>query len=263
MDYDDDKARPLLAVITGEKASLIVDAGNSYSHAKEFKEYIEKENIRNTKFLAITHWHWDHVYGMKVMDLINIGSLETKNKLEKVNSILSGKKEAELEEKSTVKMLSPLFKEYGEIKNLDIAFERVLEIDLGNKTCILECLGGDHSSDSTLIYIKEDKTMFLGDMPYRGFEGEYRTHHFSQVKRLRDEILKYDCEKFFTAHKNMYTRNEIEILLNKMTEIGGIVGKNESFEKSKKDFISVYNREPDEEEKFFIKAYVDGNNFKK
>ncbi len=263
MDYDDDKARPLLALIKGREASLIVDAGNSDTHAKEFIDYVKSSGTENAEYLAITHWHWDHIYGINYMNLTTLGSEKTKQKIGRMNDILRGKERAKIEEENTVAKLSGLFEEHGRVKNIDISFDRIARVNLGNITCVLECLGGDHASDSTLIYVEEEKVMFLGDMPYRGFEGKYRTHHFEQVKRLRDEIMKYDCEKFFTAHKEMYTREEMSELLNTMTEIGGIVDDSIEYEKSEKEFIEVYGRKPDEDEEFFMRAYIDGNIYNK
>ncbi|MFP3381085.1 MBL fold metallo-hydrolase, partial [Bacillus sp. SIMBA_069] len=44
-----------------------------------------------------------------------------------------------------------------------VVFEDRLEIDLGQVTCILQHVGGDHAQDSIVLYVKEAKTLFLGD----------------------------------------------------------------------------------------------------
>ncbi|MDO5707281.1 MAG: MBL fold metallo-hydrolase [Andreesenia angusta] len=261
MNYDDDKARPLLAIVRGKESSLVVDAGNSKSHAEEFIDYLNKENIDNIKYIGITHWHWDHIYGMQYMGLINIGSEKTKEKIKRLNNILNGEIQVEIEEKSTISKIKPLFRDFGKIKNLDLSFDGMLRLDLGGINCIFENLGGDHAEDSTLIFIVEDKTMFLGDMPYRGFEGVYRTHHLNNVKKLRKEILKYDCERFYTAHKDMYSRKEMENLLDLMVKLGEYVGESVKYEEIYMRFKNDYNREPNEEEEFFLKAYIDGNKY--
>jgi glyoxylase-like metal-dependent hydrolase (beta-lactamase superfamily II) len=54
--------RPVIGLVNGSKYSLIVDAGNSPHHAREILNEIENLGVNNAKYLAITHWHWDHVF---------------------------------------------------------------------------------------------------------------------------------------------------------------------------------------------------------
>jgi glyoxylase-like metal-dependent hydrolase (beta-lactamase superfamily II) len=44
-----------------------------------------------------------------------------------------------------------------------MTFEDEVQIDLGGITCIIKHVGGDHADDSVVIYIKEEKILFLGD----------------------------------------------------------------------------------------------------
>ncbi len=41
-----------------------------------------------------------------------------------------------------------------------------MELDLGEVTCVLKHVGGDHAHDSVVIYVKEEKILFLGDCIY-------------------------------------------------------------------------------------------------
>lgn len=54
--------RPIFALIQGDKNSLIIDTGNSPSHANLFQNAIKDINIGNV-FIVLTHWHWDHIFG--------------------------------------------------------------------------------------------------------------------------------------------------------------------------------------------------------
>ena len=73
--------RPALGLICGDKFSLVVDSGNSPAHASDFLKLVEKMDISPLKFVVITHWHWDHIFGIKTMDLLTISTEETKKKL--------------------------------------------------------------------------------------------------------------------------------------------------------------------------------------
>jgi hypothetical protein len=43
-------------------------------------------------------------------------------------------------------------------------------------TCILQHVGGNHSSDSVVIYVKEEKLLFLADSNYPDIYNEKRNY---------------------------------------------------------------------------------------
>ncbi len=45
----------------------------------------------------------------------------------------------------------------------DVTFDQRIEIDLGEVTCVVQHVGGDHAADSVIVYVKEEKILFLGD----------------------------------------------------------------------------------------------------
>ena len=51
-------------MLKGEKYSLAVDAGYSFCHVKDFYEAIELNKFGIPDFTVITHWHYDHTFGM-------------------------------------------------------------------------------------------------------------------------------------------------------------------------------------------------------
>lgn len=59
-------------------------------------------------------------------------------------------------------------KEYELISDIkitspDIVFADKLLFALGGINCVIERVGGDHSPDSTVIYVAEEGVLFLGD----------------------------------------------------------------------------------------------------
>ncbi len=69
--------RPILAVVRGEKHQLMIDAGNSSAHAALFLEEMKTHNLGSPDLLALTHWHWDHIFGMKYLGLPSIATKQT------------------------------------------------------------------------------------------------------------------------------------------------------------------------------------------
>lgn len=55
--------RPVLGVVTGASGSLIVDAGSSADHIASLLQAMCEQGIAAPRYAALTHWHWDHVFG--------------------------------------------------------------------------------------------------------------------------------------------------------------------------------------------------------
>lgn len=212
-------SRPTLGLVIGEKSSLMVDAGSSSEHAEEFVEYANSIGVKNLKYVAITHHHWDHISGIPHLDLVSIGSREAQDK-----------------------------------SGLDIGFEEKLKLDLGGVSCVIEHIGGDHSEDSSLVYVENEKIMFLGDSTYRGLWGEKRYHTLENVSRISERILSYDCDIYVTAHKEPYSRLEMESMLRRMMELGRAAESYSLLEELK---LGVQT-ELTAEDIFYLEAFYEG-----
>lgn len=60
MPYEEERDRPNLCYVKGDRLSLAVDAGHSAAHVQEFYALLEKENLPLPDITVLTHWHWDH-----------------------------------------------------------------------------------------------------------------------------------------------------------------------------------------------------------
>ncbi len=46
-----------------------------------FLEMLKEKNVSNPDFVALTHWHWDHIFGLSVLqNALTISHAETKKK---------------------------------------------------------------------------------------------------------------------------------------------------------------------------------------
>src|SRR5690606_10842421 len=121
------------------------------------------------------HWHWDHIFGLSVLSkAISISSKKTKVDMEKLIHLLWSDEalDARVKEGTEIEFCAnAIKKEFPEHRDNtivlpDITFEDRVEIDLGGVTCIVQHVGGDHASDSVVVYIKEEKILFVGDCIY-------------------------------------------------------------------------------------------------
>ena len=62
--YEEERDRPNLSYIKGDRWSLAVDAGHSDDHVREFYRALEEEGLPLPELTVLTHWHWDHTFGM-------------------------------------------------------------------------------------------------------------------------------------------------------------------------------------------------------
>ena len=60
--------RPMLAYINGSRISLAIDAGNSAAHVDEFYGALAEADLKKPDITVITHWHWDHTFGLHAVD---------------------------------------------------------------------------------------------------------------------------------------------------------------------------------------------------
>lgn len=171
MHAEHETDRPVLAAIIGERRTLLMDAGNSPAHAQLFREELARRGLRQPDILALTHWHWDHTFGMTAWEAPVIAQVGTAKELTELSGIRwSGEELDRIVQAGILSDASDrhIRLEYGDVTTIkvmppDILFTDSITIDLGGVTCELRHIGGDHSADSCLLYIKEDNVLFLGD----------------------------------------------------------------------------------------------------
>ncbi len=160
--------RPILAAVVGDNQTLLIDAGNSSSHAKLFKEQLASYHIFGD-MVALTHWHWDHVFGLSEMDMSSITNFMTYDKIKELQELSWEDKKLDERVKAGIEIpfcADAIKLELGRKREITIPdptiiFEKQIKLNLGGVTCIMEHVGGDHSTDSNLLYIPGKKRYFL------------------------------------------------------------------------------------------------------
>src|SRR5215218_7181263 len=60
--------RPSLCAVVGDRRTLMLDAGASSAHARRFLDGLSAEGVAPPSYVALTHSHWDHVFGAAEFD---------------------------------------------------------------------------------------------------------------------------------------------------------------------------------------------------
>lgn len=195
-------------MINGTRGTLVVDAGNSAAHAELLLREIAQAGITPPSFVALTHWHWDHVFGTSTLDLPTFSHIETQRVVHEMagldwsDAALDRRVEtgaeiafcrdmikAELPERSDLMLRTP-----------EIAFVDQVTLDLGGVTCQIMHVGGDHAIDSTIVYVPEDRIVFLGDCIYPDIYHVARRYTCDRLFPLFDRLLALDATCYLAGH---------------------------------------------------------------
>lgn len=169
--YNKEADRPVLGYINGQKYSLMVDSGNSKKHVELFNEAISNEGLRKPDVIAITHWHWDHTFGMNAVEGITIAHKKTNDKLAEIakwkwtDSEMKKRLEAKVEIEfadTCIRKEYPLLSEIR-VTTSDISYNGDMEIDLGDIVVELHYIVSPHSEDCICIFIPQERVLFIGD----------------------------------------------------------------------------------------------------
>ena len=198
MPYESERDRPNLGYVKGDNWSLAIDAGHSAAHTKEFYELLEKENLPLPSLTVLTHWHWDHTFGMHSVNGLCLANAKTneyllvwKEKIEKngPDELFAIHESIRFEYSNGAKVI---------VKPADMLYSGEMTLDLGG--CIVRVIQTEapHTDDSTLVYIENDKTLFLGDSTCDDFmSGEKRA---DLCEKLADTIKKINPETCVEGH---------------------------------------------------------------
>lgn len=259
--------RPILAAIVGDEKTLLIDAGNSSNHAKLFLEQLGKKGIK-ADWLVLTHWHWDHVFGLNEMDMPIVSHSQTLQYIKELMDLtwtdcaLDKRVELGIEIPFCAEAIK---KELGTNRDVtlrlpELTFDSRMTIHLGGVSCVIEHVGGDHSSDSSLIYIPEEKVLFLGDCLYPNIYAKKWNYTVEKSRKLVEQLEKYDANIIFLSHQEApLTKEEFdaELLLLKNTAFFTEKFKGNQ-EKISKGMTALLHRELNEDETETVRFFVDG-----
>ncbi len=198
MPYEEERDRPNLAYIKGSNWSLAVDAGHSASHTKAFYALLEKEGLPLPQLTVLTHWHWDHTFGMHAVNGLCLANHLTNQYLAEWKAKIEKNGPGEF-----FALHESIRREYHGndqviVKTADLTFTGEMLLDLGDTHVKVTQAEAPHTDDSTIVYVCEDKTMFLGDAAGDDFFTGLRDKQM--CKKLCDVIRRNHPEICLEGH---------------------------------------------------------------
>ena len=190
MPFETERDRPNLGYVRGNNWSLAIDAGHSEAHTKEFYALLEKDHLPLPSLTVLTHWHWDHTFGMHAVNGLCLANKKTNEYLAE----WKGKIETNGPDEFFA-LHESIRREYAGSREVivtlaDILFSGETTLDLGGVHVDLMEAEAPHTDDSTLVYVREDKVLFLGDSA----GGEFPTwiKRESLCRKLQGTIKRID-----------------------------------------------------------------------
>ena len=207
MPFEKERDRPNLGYVKGEHWSLAVDAGHSAAHVRAFYKLLEKEGLPLPGLTVLTHWHWDHTFGMHQIHGKSLASDKTDRKLRELAEELTPEKK-----KKFVRSDICIRREYANnlpviVVPADETFQGRKMIDLGNLQVEIFEAPSPHTQDTTLVYIQSDQVLFLGDATL----GEFPSWKMDKekVKALIHVIEKMKTDTCVIGHWFPASKEEI------------------------------------------------------
>ena len=169
--HDGATDRPNIGLILGDKYTLLFDAGNSAAHVASLRAELAAQGLPEPDFVAVSHWHWDHTFGMHAWGVPTIAGRLTNEQLKIVQTWAwdDDSMKAREPDVEDIEFCNEMIrKEYPEPRQIqvttaDIVFDERMTIDLGGITCELIHAAGPHALDSVICYVPSERFVFLGD----------------------------------------------------------------------------------------------------
>ncbi|MEZ4860044.1 MAG: MBL fold metallo-hydrolase [Caldilineaceae bacterium] len=224
--------RPILGVVVGARSVLVIDAGNSPAHVHLLRTEMARQGLPDPTYVALTHWHWDHVFGTAALPLPTFASQETARivtemaHLDWSDAALDQRVAAGAEIAFCRDMIKAELPDRAQlvIRPPEIAFATAMTLDLGGITCELAHVGGDHAADSSIIYVREAQILFLGDCTYDDLYHGPRRLTTAKLFPLLTRLSAYPAAYYIAAHHDApLTRAEFLTEASLLTRIGQAV----------------------------------------
>ena len=211
--------RPSLAAVVGDRRTVMLDAGSSAEHTRLFLDGLATEAVGPPGMVVLTHSHWDHVFGAAELAVPVIAHALTADAL--IEAAATDWSDEALDQRVTAGEASP---EHAanvreelpsprtvRIAPADIVFHDGLDFDLGEVAVLVRHVGGDHAADSSVVYVEQDRLLFLGDCLYEAPSGGYTAE---RLARLTEAVLAFDAELYVEGHsETVLSRAEIDEIL--------------------------------------------------
>jgi glyoxylase-like metal-dependent hydrolase (beta-lactamase superfamily II) len=247
----------------------MLDGAASDAHMRLFLDALTTAYVPRPHYMALTHWHWDHIFGAAEPGVPVIAHGQTAKEI-KIQAgyewtdaalderVANGKEIAlcadniklELPEPRRIRIAQP-----------DIIYSDSLDMNPGDVTVHMQHVGGDHAADSCVMHIMPDKVLFLGDCLYDAIYTPVRHYTTKKLFPLLDTILSFEADYYIEGHTpNVMSRDELMVIVDKLRLVGKITDQIGADKDAVTSAVTAQvGTAPDEDTLEFIEAFIAGH----
>lgn len=175
-DKDQTKVQASVGIICTPTQTVLVDAGNSPAHARRVMDALKSINAPPLSQIIYTHHHWDHIFGA-----VAFGVPVTAHRIcydavvryaqndwspENVRRTILDEPKLAVSFTALNAAMADDWDTWQIVFPTTILEKKTNILELDGLTLEIEHIGGNHADDSTIITVREDGVMFLGDCFY-------------------------------------------------------------------------------------------------
>jgi glyoxylase-like metal-dependent hydrolase (beta-lactamase superfamily II) len=248
----------------------MLDAGASAAHARLFLDGLSAEGVAPPDSIALTHSHWDHVFGATELAAHVIAQALTAETLHELAA--TDWSDEALDRRVAAGVVSPVHATNVkdelpsprdvQVAPADIVFQDGLDVELGGATVRVRHVGGDHAPDSSVMYVEPDRVLFLGDCLYDSPDGRLTPQ---LVFPLHDTVRGFGAQLYVEGHSEaVMPRADLERLTVK-TRLAETSVRAFATQGGRPDEAAVLAKvreqsgeEPDEDMVSLVRAFIAG-----
>ena len=269
MPREEEHYRPALGYVCSGPKSMVIDTGNSPEHISDMYGYIRSQGMPDPSFSMVTHWHWDHVFGMSSSPAKSLANSLTNERLINMqhwdwsDSALNSRVAAGLEIPAfaeSIRKEVPMRHSF-KVTSTDISFDSRINVRLEDLLIELHHVGGPHSEDSTVAFVPQDKVLFLGDCYREDIYTGGGSIRLGELKLLLKRLETFDAEWFVPSHEDPICKEDFMKKMNEVAAIGEVVGDADELTEGKDRLSAARKRDLTEDEIYYVKRFVTGNRY--
>lgn len=198
------------AFVVTETSVVVIDGLGSPALASQLLQEIRRITPKPVSHVFVTHYHADHVYGLQTLKAAGATIVAHRLGLEYLNSDT-----AQTRLQVSRKDLAPWIDESTRLVPADLWLDGSTDFLIGGMHFQARSVGPSHSPEDLVFYVPEERTLFAGDLVFRGripFVGQADSKHW--ITAL-DELLGFEAQVIVPGHGPHSTSARDDLVLTR------------------------------------------------